>query len=115
MDEKKKPIKWDGKDYWEVTEQTSWQKKIVNEPNPGDHWCICKNAFIRFVKGVGCENITLKCDATDVQYVVDAYTDTGHIVENDEALLCIINQCPTYVSAKTIGGEDLEHSESQND
>ena len=60
------PLKWGEKDFWGITNQSAWVDKIVGAPNPGDSWCICMWATARLIEKVGCENVHIRCEATDV-------------------------------------------------
>jgi hypothetical protein len=67
----------DGKDFWDLTGQKAfeWSQQVCHGQNPGDSWCVCKWAFARMVKQVGCENLDIHCTATDVADVLQSYTD----------------------------------------
>ena len=69
------PLIWGEKDFWAITHQTQymWADKIVTGENPGDSWCICMWAFARLISTVGCENVHIRCDSTDVDYVLQNY------------------------------------------
>ena len=41
--------------------------------------------------GVGCDNVHLRCEATDVQYVLSSYHDGGHKL--DAAHECLRKKC----------------------
>eukprot|EP00354_Favella_ehrenbergii_P005820 CAMPEP_0170468822 /NCGR_PEP_ID=MMETSP0123-20130129/11859_1 /TAXON_ID=182087 /ORGANISM="Favella ehrenbergii, Strain Fehren 1" /LENGTH=161 /DNA_ID=CAMNT_0010735489 /DNA_START=6 /DNA_END=491 /DNA_ORIENTATION=+ len=73
------PLSWGSRDFWEITgqKQVQWDDKIRGEPNPGDSWCICMWATAKLIEKVGCENVHLRCDATDVSYVLSKYDDNG--------------------------------------
>ncbi|CAE7226863.1 CALS12 [Symbiodinium pilosum] len=40
----------------------------VIRANGGDSWCICMWAFARMIEAVGCENVHLRCNATDLDF-----------------------------------------------
>eukprot|EP00619_Florenciella_sp_RCC1007_P000302 CAMPEP_0205925570 /NCGR_PEP_ID=MMETSP1325-20131115/18470_1 /ASSEMBLY_ACC=CAM_ASM_000708 /TAXON_ID=236786 /ORGANISM="Florenciella sp., Strain RCC1007" /LENGTH=134 /DNA_ID=CAMNT_0053294123 /DNA_START=124 /DNA_END=528 /DNA_ORIENTATION=+ len=97
------PLSWgEGGDFWAITGQKAWQwdTSIVSEPNPGDSWCICMWAFAKLIKRVGCENVHLRCDSTDISYVLAQYHDGGHSL--DEAHTCLEAKCPEAVAAARI-------------
>ena len=104
------PLAWGaGRDFWQLTNQKAWQwdRTIVTEPNAGDSWCICMWATASLIEQVGCDNVHLRCEATDVQYVLSSYHDGGHKL--DAAHECLRKKCallpvehvlsPTSVSA----------------
>lgn len=51
-------------------------------------WCICKWALDDWVRGVGCDRVSLRCDATDVCNV-KASSNVP------DARACVRQQCPT--------------------
>jgi hypothetical protein len=67
-----KPLLWGSKDFWDLTgqKQFEWSDRICAAPNPGDSWCICMWAFARTIEQVGCENVYLHCDSTDVHHLL---------------------------------------------
>merc|ERR1711869_113966 len=69
-----------------------WDNSIRSKPNEGDSWCICMWAFARMIDRVGCENVHLHCDSTDVSFVLDRYHDGGHRL--DAAHACLKKTCP---------------------
>ena len=54
-------------------------------------------AFAKLIHRVGCENVHLRCDSTDVSYVLGQYHDGGHNLE--EAHTCLEQKCPAAVAA----------------
>jgi len=82
-----------GGSFWEITGQQKWNWKdsICNEPNPGDSWCICMWATANLIKNVGCDNVHIHCEATDVDYVLKSYTDGG--VDLQVAKSCLKQKC----------------------
>ena len=88
------PLSWGpAGDFWQITGQKAfqWNDKIVSAPNPGDSWCICMWATASLIEKVGCENVHLRCEATDVKYVLSSYHDGGHSL--DAAHACIRQKC----------------------
>ena len=67
------PLKWGTGDFWDLTGQKAfqWSDKIVAAPNPGDSWGICMWATASLIKQAGCDNVHLRCDSTDVAYVLN--------------------------------------------
>ena len=98
MDESSQvPLVWGASDFWTITGQTRWRwdDKIVGGPNVGDSWCICMWAFARMIETVGCENVHIRCEATDVRFVLDSYHDGGYELSNAHA--CLAQLCPSHV------------------
>jgi hypothetical protein len=94
LDENGEPQSWGEGDFWEITGQKDWQwdDKIRDPPNPGDSWCICMWATADLINSVGCENVHIRCDATDVKFMLGSYHDGGRdlSVAND----CLRYKCP---------------------
>jgi len=90
-----KEVSWDneGDTFWEITGQQGWNWKeaICKEPNPGDSWCICMWATASLIEKVGCKNVHIHCEATDVGYVLNSYTDGGRDLAS--AKECIKQKC----------------------
>lgn len=89
----KTPLKWGSEDFWEITGQKAfqWDNRIINPPNPGDSWCICMWATASLIERVGCDNVHLRCDSTDVDFVLNSYHDGG--VRLDAAHACLKRKC----------------------
>ena len=88
------PLSWGpAGDFWQITGQKAfqWNDRIVAEPNSGDSWCICMWATASLIERVGCDNVHLRCEATDVDYVLSSYHDGGHRL--DAAHECIRRKC----------------------
>ena len=47
-----------------------WDSQL--RANSGDSWCICMWAFARMISTVGCDDVHLHCDSTDVSFVRSA-------------------------------------------
>eukprot|EP00913_Durusdinium_trenchii_P026436 g24802.t1 len=77
--------------FWEITGQTAFQWDSEIRKNHGDSWCICMWATARLIATVGCENVHLRCDATDVAYVEKSYSDGG--VDLAPAKECLQKKC----------------------
>eukprot|EP00416_Gambierdiscus_australes_P043301 CAMPEP_0171101394 /NCGR_PEP_ID=MMETSP0766_2-20121228/54884_1 /TAXON_ID=439317 /ORGANISM="Gambierdiscus australes, Strain CAWD 149" /LENGTH=148 /DNA_ID=CAMNT_0011561431 /DNA_START=48 /DNA_END=494 /DNA_ORIENTATION=- len=92
LDSADKPLSWGPKgDFWEITGQKAfqWDKQIIE--NNGDSWCICMWASAKLITSVGCENVHIRCDATDVPYILKQYTDGG--VDLEPAKQCLQQKC----------------------
>ena len=88
------PLSWGpAGDFWEITGQKAfqWNDRIVKGPNPGDSWCICMWATASLIEKVGCDNVHLHCDSTDVDYVLASYHDGGRSLT--AAHDCIRQKC----------------------
>lgn len=88
------PLSWGpAGDFWQITGQKAfqWNDRIAAAPNPGDSWCICMWATASLIEKVGCDNVHLRCDATDVNFVLSSYHDGGH--QLDAAHACIRKKC----------------------
>ena len=48
-------------------------------------------AFARLVNTVGCSNVPIRCESTDVNYLLSQYQDGGFSLE--AAHLCIKQKC----------------------
>lgn len=90
------PQLWGDKDFWELTNQTSveWKDDVCNEPNPGEYWCICMWATAKLINQVGCDNITIKCDATSIKHIMQSTSDGNDNLDEEHA--CLRQKCPTY-------------------
>jgi len=89
-----KPLSWGKNDFWGLTGQKQWQwsDRICAAPNPGDSWCICMWATASLIEKVGCDNVHIHCDSTDVEWLLSKYHDGGQKL--DAAHSCIIKKCP---------------------
>ena len=50
-------------------------------------------ATAEMIDVVGCDNVHLHCDSTDVSYVMSQYNDAGHSL--DAAHACLKKKCGT--------------------
>jgi hypothetical protein len=93
------PLSWGAGDFWEITGQKAfqWSDQIVAQPNPGDSWCICMWATAQLIERVGCDNVHLRCEATDVPWVLQSYHDGGR--DLSAAQNCLRKKCPEQVAA----------------
>eukprot|EP00933_Yihiella_yeosuensis_P036156 TRINITY_DN2987_c0_g1_i1.p1 TRINITY_DN2987_c0_g1~~TRINITY_DN2987_c0_g1_i1.p1 ORF type:complete len:227 (+),score=49.32 TRINITY_DN2987_c0_g1_i1:100-780(+) len=107
------PLAWGSAgDFWKITGQESvkWDAEI--RKNHGDSWCICMWATANLIKKVGCANVHLRCDSTDVKYVMKKYSDGG--TDLKVAHECLQQKCPgaSFIEEK---GEDSENDEDVKD
>ena len=102
------PLSWGpAGDFWQITGQKAfqWNDRIIGEPNPGDSWCICMWATASLIEKVGCENVHLHCDATDIDYVLSSYHDGGQPLH--AAHQCIKQKCANEIAAARRQRRDL--------
>ena len=77
----------------------NWADKVVAEPNRGDSWCICMWAFASLIQSVGCDNVHIRCEATDVQYMLENYRAIEDQVDLEDPLECLPKLCPQQALA----------------
>jgi len=108
LDDSGQPMQWGEGDFWQITGQKDWQwdDKIRGDPNPGDSWCICMWATADLINSAGCENVHIRCEATDVQYMLSSYNDGGR--DLTVAHECLREKCPDQ--AQKAGVEPLAKS-----
>jgi len=95
------PLSWgEGGDFWKITGQKAfqWDEDIRN--NNGDSWCICMWATAHLIQAVGCDNVHLHCEATDVAYVLSKYTDGG--TDLAPAKACLQKRCGAGLQQKSL-------------
>lgn len=95
LDKGGKTLSWGKGDFWKITHQPSWAADI--RAQKGDSWCICMWAAAQLINATGCENVHLRCEATDVDYVLGKYTDGGQDLE--PAHECLKKKCPGKAAA----------------
>merc|ERR1712224_472265 len=91
LDSSGQPMEWGSGNFWQITGQTAWQWDNQIRANNGDSWCICMWATAHLIESAGCENVHLRCDSTDVQYVMQSYSDGG--VDLAPAKDCLQKKC----------------------
>ncbi|XP_063685543.1 uncharacterized protein LOC134819509 isoform X2 [Bolinopsis microptera] len=91
-----KELAWndDQQSFWQITGQQKWNWKtnICNPPNPGDSWCICMWATESLIAKVGCDNVHINCEATDIPYLLRSVSDGGWDLSTSRE--CIKKKCP---------------------
>eukprot|EP00927_Polykrikos_kofoidii_P052318 TRINITY_DN460_c0_g1_i7.p1 TRINITY_DN460_c0_g1~~TRINITY_DN460_c0_g1_i7.p1 ORF type:complete len:164 (-),score=22.57 TRINITY_DN460_c0_g1_i7:317-808(-) len=92
------PLSWGDGDFWNITGQSEFKWDAEIRANHGDSWCICMWATAKLIHNVGCDNVHLRCDATDVSYVMEQYTDGG--VDLEPAKDCLRKKC--HVAARLL-------------
>jgi len=94
-------VSWGGTDFWTLTHQSDWSSQVGSDSdNPGGDWCICMWATASLIQQVGCENVHIDCEATDVSYVMQSYTDGG--TDLAPAKACLQQKCITTTIASNI-------------
>lgn len=86
------PLQWGSGDFWEITGQEDFKWDAEIRANHGDSWCICMWATAELIEEVGCDNVHLRCEATDISFVLDKYEDGG--VDLEPAKACLEQKCP---------------------
>eukprot|EP00435_Cladocopium_sp_Y103_P032244 s3566_g8.t1 len=95
---------WGQGDFWEITSQKRFQWDSTIRANGGDSWCICMWAFARMVEAVGCDNVHLRCNATDLDFVLASYQDrgvTGRVHDLRDAHSCMKAKCMEGTASAT--------------
>jgi len=92
LDKQGAPMNWGSQgNFWQITGQSAFQWDDQIRANNGDSWCICMWATARLIEQAGCDNVHLRCDSTDVQYVMSKYHDGG--VKLNAAQDCLVKKC----------------------
>lgn len=82
LDDEGQPLHWgtDG-NFWDIMKTTnnkgpagSWIGVDMMRKNGGDSWCTDLWSTTRLIEKVGCENVRVRCDATDVGWVAEDNT-----------------------------------------
>jgi len=91
-------VNWGTDNFWQITNQPDWSSQVgADSANPGGGWCICMWATASLIDKVGCDNVHLSCDSTDVSYVLEHYVDGG--VNLAPAKACLIQKCGSSMTA----------------
>jgi hypothetical protein len=70
LDTKGEPLHWHDKgNFWDITNQKAWMWDDDIRRNGGDSSCIDMWSTAKLVQNVGCENVQIRCDSTDLRYV----------------------------------------------
>merc|ERR1719378_431109 len=97
LDSSGAPMSWGSSgDFWQITNQKPYQWDADIRANGGDSWCICMWATAALIERVGCDNVHLRCDATDIQFVLKHYDDvgvTGRVHDLKLAHQCLEKKC----------------------
>jgi len=91
LDSSGRPQTWGSGNFWQITGQQSFQWDQEIRDNHGDSWCICMWATATLIRKAGCENVHLRCEATDIKYVLGQYNDGG--VDLKPAHDCLVKKC----------------------
>jgi len=104
-----KELSWneDGSSFWDITGQQrwNWKDKICAAPNPGDSWCICMWATANLIKEVGCDNVHIHCESTDVSYVMSSYQDGGWDLQ--QAKSCLQRKCKKQRNGQYVNTDEV--------
>ena len=107
LDSSGSPLNWGASgDFWKITGQKDFQWDDEIRAAHGDSWCICMWATAELISQVGCDAVHLRCEATDVKYILGQYTDAG--VDLAVAKSCLEKKCPG--AAHQRGGGARLHS-----
>jgi len=112
-------LKWGDEDFWSLTEQERWNWKylICNttlrdsdtpKPFPGDSWCICMWATARLIGKVGCDNVHIHCESTDVNHMIKQYYDgnaQGGVDNLEPARCCMLKKCKDRIKGNDETGK----------
>lgn len=69
------PVRWGREDFWMMTgqvakaEENQWDDLMRS--NDGDSWCVDLYLFETMAMAQGCENVHVRCDATDLAFIYD--------------------------------------------
>uniref|UniRef100_A0A7S2BL40 Uncharacterized protein n=1 Tax=Alexandrium andersonii TaxID=327968 RepID=A0A7S2BL40_9DINO len=98
LDSQGQPLKWGPKgDFWKITGQEEFKWDADIRANHGDSWCICMWATANMITEVGCDNVHLRCDSTDLKWVLKSYSDGG--VDLAPAKKCLQKKCPSAAAS----------------
>jgi len=106
LDQEGQPLSWGRGDFWQITGQKAFQWDADIRANHGDSWCICMWATASLIQAVGCENVHLHCEATDVAYVMSQYSDGG--TDLAPAKACLQQKCGAGVLQKSLSMPEIE-------
>jgi hypothetical protein len=74
LDPEGKPLNWgSGGNFWQATDLGTFMWDNAIRENGGDSWCIDLWQTAKLIQKVGCENVHVRCEATDVNYVLENY------------------------------------------
>eukprot|EP00746_Dinoflagellata_sp_MGD_P020113 gnl/MRDRNA2_/MRDRNA2_146814_c0_seq1.p1 gnl/MRDRNA2_/MRDRNA2_146814_c0~~gnl/MRDRNA2_/MRDRNA2_146814_c0_seq1.p1 ORF type:complete len:193 (+),score=17.40 gnl/MRDRNA2_/MRDRNA2_146814_c0_seq1:423-1001(+) len=94
LDDQLQRLNWEPfGDFWDITNQRERVYYYLNgmRNNKGNSWCISMAETAVLVGTVGCENVRIQCDATDVGAAMTRYADGNVILE--PAQECLSVQC----------------------
>lgn len=104
-------VNGDGLDWWEWSTQPqnkdAWLAGIVK--TGGNHWCTCALCSAEAVTRFGCDNLDIKCDATDVAFIRYRVEHDHHDVLKP-GWECLKKKCgEDYQQGWPIVGQDCKH------
>ena len=83
------------------TRRPRLEQRHLRRAKPRRQLVVCMWATEELIEQVGCDNINLTCEGTDVCYVLQSYSDAGMTGNKDlsSAHDCITSKCPTQAAA----------------
>lgn len=109
--EKIEDVNKDGLDWWEWSTQPDGKEEWLNGivATGGTHWCTCALCTSEAVERFKCENLDIKCDATDMAFIRERVEVDKHMVLAP-ALQCLKEKCgDDYQKGWPIVGHDCKH------
>jgi hypothetical protein len=94
LDGEGEPKIWgDAGNFWDLTQKGGFANFYKNKmlKKQGDSMCISEGLTAKLIEKAGCKNVQIRCDATDVNYVMGRYTDMGMDLSPVKA--CLEEQC----------------------
>lgn len=79
LDGKGEPLTWEGKgNVWEIT-NVGRNLDVIGKLRTvgGDSWCLDNGLTDELIQNVGCENLNIRCKATDLGYVLSGRGKAG--------------------------------------
>jgi hypothetical protein len=100
LDGNGKPLKWGEGSFWDIANINELPSGGSIRTNNGDSTCISLWTIANMIKKVGCKNVHIRCDATDVDHVMEKYWE-GDLAQStiEEAEYCFEQECATGFSA----------------
>lgn len=83
-------------DWWDITgtcakqSKKKWDAKI--RANGGDSWCVCAECAAKATEQAGCENMDIRCDATNMYDIFSLDLPGYQALEE-----CLKSKCPKFV------------------
>jgi hypothetical protein len=111
------PLQWGGSDFYDIVGSDFWAITGITSPNweddivanDGDSRCIDMWATAFMVRDLGCENVHIRCDATDVSYLMTAYSLGSSSIPTEVwegARSCLVDKCVEEGAFESPGAHD---------